>query len=122
MNRRVAYLRAVHLTYTRAAKAKASGGAPIPIAPAGSVRGMIIQVFGPYAAKAIRVAMCESGLNPNARNPSGASGVFQFLPSTWAMTPYHAASPFNAWANINAAHWLFVRDGYSWREWQCGAA
>jgi hypothetical protein len=81
---------------------------------------MITQAFGPYAATALRVATCESGLNPGARNASGASGVFQLMPSTWATTPYHAASPFNAWANINAAHWLFVRDGDSWREWQCG--
>ena len=42
-------------------------------------------------------------------------------PSTWSSTPYFGYSPFNAWANINAAHAIFVRDGYSWREWQCQA-
>ena len=83
---------------------------------------MIAQAFGSDTAKATRVAMCESALNSLARNASGASGVFQFLPWTWATTPYHTSSPFNAWANINAAHWLFVRDGHTWREWQCGAA
>ena len=92
------------------------------VAPVGGVQGVSTQAFGPYAAQALRVAACESRLNPNARNASGASGVFQFLPSTWAVAPYHAASPFNAWANINAAHWLFVHDDYDWREWQCGAA
>jgi hypothetical protein len=54
---------------------------------------MIYQVFGPYGAAAVRVATCESGLNPSAYNPisiggSHAEGVFQILyPSTWAGTP-----------------------------------
>ena len=29
------------------------------------------------------VAKFESGDNPNARNPSGATGVYQFMPQTW---------------------------------------
>ena len=90
-----------------------------------SVAGMINQVFGSYAAGAIQVATCESGLNPGATNPlsiggSHAAGVFQILyPSTWAGTSEAASSPYNAWANIVAAHEIFVRDGYSWREWTC---
>src|SRR5919109_584487 len=33
---------------------------------------------------ALRVARCQSGYTPRAYNPSsGASGLFQFLPSTW---------------------------------------
>jgi hypothetical protein len=31
----------------------------------------------------LRVAMCESGLNPTAQNRSGASGLFQFKPATF---------------------------------------
>ena len=32
----------------------------------------------------IRIAVCESGLNPNIKNPaSSASGIFQFLNSTF---------------------------------------
>ncbi len=95
-------------------------------APSGSsVANMISQVFGPYAGAATRVAQCESGLNPNATNPqpvgnSHAEGVFQILyPSTWSGTSYAGSSPYNAWANINAAHEIFARDGNSWREWQC---
>jgi Transglycosylase SLT domain len=88
-----------------------------------SVAGTIYQVFGPYAPSALNIARCESGLNPGAYNAaSHASGIFQILyPSTWSSTPYSGYSPFNAWANINAAHTIFVRDGYSWREWQCQA-
>ena len=73
----------------------------------------------------LRIAQCESGLNPNAYNPisiggSHAEGVFQILyPSTWSGTPQAASSPYDAWANIQAAHAIFMRDGYSWREWTC---
>ena len=99
--------------------------APAPVAPSSSVTGMIEQIFGANAPEAINIARCESGLNPGAYNPtsiggSHAAGVFQILyPSTWAGTPEAGASPYNAWANIEAAHAIFVRDGYSWREWTC---
>ena len=89
------------------------------------VSSIINQVFGPYASGALHVAQCESGLNPNAVNPmyignSRASGVFQVLyPSTWSTTSQAGASPFDAYANVRAAHDIFVRDGYSWREWVC---
>ncbi len=96
-----------------------------PAQPSGSVTGLIYQVFGAYAPAAIRVAMCESSLNPGAYNSisiggSHASGLFQILyPSTWSGTSQAGGSPYNAWSNIVAAHEIFVRDGYSWREWQC---
>ncbi|WP_207229389.1 LysM peptidoglycan-binding domain-containing protein [Ktedonosporobacter rubrisoli] len=94
-------------------------------ASSGQIISMINQVFGPYGPAAVRVAMCESTLNPGARNSfsiggSNAAGVFQILyPSTWGSTSQAGNSPYDAWANINAAHEIFVRDGYSWREWQC---
>ena len=91
-----------------------------PPVSSGSVQGEIRAVFGPYSGAALAVAACESSYNPNAYNrSSGASGVFQFLHSTWATTSYAGYSPFNAWANIHAAYQVFQRDGYSWREWQC---
>ena len=88
--------------------------------------GMIYQIFGSsYGAGAVRVAMCESGLNSTAYNPmsimgSHAMGLFQILyPSTWESTSQAGSSPYSARANIRAAHEIFVRDGYSWREWMC---
>lgn len=99
---------------------------PVPTGQS-SVATMIEQVFGPYAPGALQVARCESGLNPGAYNPtsiggSHAEGVFQILyPSTWMGTSEAGSSPYNAWANIVAAHQIFVRDGYSWREWSCAA-
>ena len=109
---------------------------PVPTQPAatpppgsggGSIVSMIDQVFGASAPTAVQIATCESGLNPNAYNPasiggSHAAGLFQILyPSTWYTTPQGQAglSPYDAMANIQAAHSIFVRDGYSWREWVC---
>jgi hypothetical protein len=86
---------------------------------------MIYEEFGPYGGAAVRVATCESGLDPSAYNPtsiggSHAAGVFQILyPSTWNGTSEAGSSPYNARANIRAAHYIFVRDGYSWSEWSC---
>jgi LysM domain/Transglycosylase SLT domain len=91
---------------------------PAPVGN-GSVAAMIYQVFGASGSAAINVARCESGLNPGAYNPSGAAGVFQIMPGTWAGTSEAGQSPYNAYANIVAAHQIFVRDGYSWREWTC---
>ncbi len=101
---------------------------PYPTSPGqAGVIAMINQVFGPYAGGALNVARCESGFNPLAYNPysiggNHAEGVFQILyPSTWDGTSEAASSPYNAMANILAAHQIFVRDGYSWREWSCAA-
>lgn len=67
---------------------------------------------------AFNVAWCESRYHPNSVNSSsGASGLFQFLPSTWAFTPQHSLSPFDPVANANAAAWLYTRDGPS--QWVC---
>jgi LysM repeat protein len=91
----------------------------------GSPRSIINEIFGADAPAALRIAMCESSLNPNAVNNisiggSHAEGLFQILyPSTWNTTSQAAMSPFNARANAIAAHEIFVRDGHSWREWAC---
>lgn len=82
-------------------------------------------VFGSFAPGALNIARCESGYDPNARNPfavgdSHAEGVFQILfPSTWSGTSYVNASPYDYHANIRAAYEIFHRDGNSWREWEC---
>jgi len=90
-----------------------------------SVVKIIHQVFGIHGSAAVRVAKCESSLNPNAHNRtavgnSHAAGLFQVLyPSTWYTTAQAAKSPYNAYTNTVAAHEIFVRDGHSWREWAC---
>jgi soluble lytic murein transglycosylase-like protein len=77
--------------------------------------------LGPAAQQwALRVAKCESSYNPNAVNRySGASGLFQFIPSTWASTPQAKAgkSVFDPVANAQAAAWLYKGAGP--RPWVC---
>ena len=69
--------------------AAARGTAPFTPPPPGSGGdglAAIYAVFGnsPGLSWALRVANCESHYNPLAVNrSSGASGLFQFMPSTW---------------------------------------
>lgn len=65
----------------------------------------------------LRVARCESRLNPYAHNRSGASGLFQFLPSTWRTTPYGRYSIWSARHQALAAAWMFAHHRSS--EWVC---
>lgn len=67
-----------------------------------------------------RKASCETGgtFNRFSRNlSSGASGLFQFLPSTWRTTPYASLSVWDPVANALAAGWMHMhgRGG----EWTC---
>lgn len=65
----------------------------------------------------LRKARCESGLSPFARNPSGSSGLFQFMPGTWATTPYAGRSIWSAkWSSLAAA-WMHVQGRGG--EWVC---
>lgn len=62
-----------------------------------------------------RKAVCESGLSPRAYNPSGAMGLFQFMGSTWASTPYAAHSVWSAkWASLGAGWMHAVGRGGEW--------
>jgi resuscitation-promoting factor RpfB len=67
----------------------------------------------------VRVAYCESRLNPGAYNASGASGLFQFMPGTWAANSvragYAGASVFDPVASANVAAWMFARgQAFQW--------
>jgi muramidase (phage lysozyme) len=65
--------------------------------------------YGISADLPLRIARCESNFRWDAKNPSStASGVFQFLSSTWATKPLaqQGASVFNADANVHTAIWL----------------
>jgi LysM repeat protein len=98
-------------------------GQPFPAADSPpSVEQAIHDAFAPLGpgavAWAMRVAGCESHYNPYAVNrSSGASGVFQFLPSTWASSPYAGASVFDPGANAQAAAWLYQHAGPG--QWEC---
>jgi hypothetical protein len=65
-----------------------------------------------------RKARCESVNFTDFYNEgSRASGVFQFLPSTWAGTPFAGFSIFSPVANVFAGAWMHAhgRGG----EWVC---
>jgi hypothetical protein len=107
------------------------GSPPPPDPPAPSVvpgREAVIELvrdhFAPFGSRTEAVALCvaeaESNFDPLAENPStGAAGVFQFLPSTWASLSALAgrggASVFDARANVAVAAWTVAE--YGWHPW-----
>jgi soluble lytic murein transglycosylase-like protein len=61
--------------------------APAPAPPAGSIEAIIAAAAAKYGVSdswMLKIARCESSLNPRAYNPAGPYiGLFQFLPSTF---------------------------------------
>jgi len=91
-------------------------------APPAWIGKIITDAFSPLGHDAVvwamRIAWCESRYHPNSVNSSSqASGLFQFLPSTWSGTPWANQSPFDPVANANAAAWLYNRYGPG--RWEC---
>jgi hypothetical protein len=74
--------------------------------------------YGQSPDDMVRVARCESGLDPYAVGGGGAYfGLFQFVPSTFANTPYGQYEITDAWANANAAAWMWAEGHKS--SWVC---
>jgi uncharacterized protein YraI len=73
--------------------------------------------YGQSRQDMLRVARCESNLDPYAVNPSGSYGLFQFIRSTWKSTPYGSADIFDPKANAGAAAWMWSEGRKS--EWVC---
>lgn len=107
-----------------------SGGGSWDHPPAVEQWRSLVQQFFPSnrVEEALVIIGCESNGDPDAVNPySGAAGLFQFLPSTWASTApkagYPEASPYDPEANVASAAWLANRYqelGYSyWHAWNC---
>lgn len=75
-------------------------------------RGLVATYFpGSLIDPALAVMQCESLGDPDAYNPySGASGLYQFIPGTWAVASVKAGfggvSVFDPEANVAAAAWL----------------
>jgi len=95
--------------------------APAPVDIEAVIRAAAA-AWGADASQLLRVAWCESRYNPLAYNPSsGASGLFQFMPRTWAANSvragYGGASAFDPVASANTAAYMF-RNGQAW-QWTC---
>jgi uncharacterized protein YraI len=74
--------------------------------------------YGQPREDMLRVARCESVLDPNAVNAtSGASGLFQFLDGTWARTPWAGDDVFDPVANAYATAWMWAQGNR--HEWVC---
>lgn len=76
--------------------------------------------FGVPASEMWAVARCETGgtFNPYAKNSSSsASGLFQFLTSTWASQGIRGHSVWDPVANALGAARIVARQG--WRQWVC---
>ena len=69
--------------------------------------------FGQSTSLAMSIAHRESRFDPKATNSSsGAAGIYQFMPTTWAHTPYRKHSPYNPrWAALGAM-WMWAHGGY----------
>jgi hypothetical protein len=90
--------------------------------PPDYIAKIITDAFSPLGHDAVvwamRIAWCESRYHPNSVNTdSGASGLFQFMPGTWAGTPWASQSPFDPVANAQAAAWLYSHYGPG--RWSC---
>jgi G5 domain/Transglycosylase SLT domain len=108
---------------TPVAEVRRVGTKPVP--PPADIEAVIRAAAAAWGADPIqllRVAWCESRYNALAYNArSGASGLFQFIPTTWAANSvragYTGASVFDPVANANVAAYMFSR-GQAW-QWAC---
>ena len=92
-------------------------------------RGLVASYFpASIVEDALRVIDCESNGDPNVVNPnSGAAGLFQFIPSTWAnvspMAGWAGADVLDPTANVAVAAWLSnytTGQGQGpWQQWNC---
>jgi hypothetical protein len=106
------------------------GGGDWDFPPAVERWRSLVQAYFPSSRvdEALAVLQCESLGDADAYNPySGASGLYQFLPSTWASASpsagFSGASAFDGEANIGTAAWLANRyeelgKGF-WGPWSC---
>jgi hypothetical protein len=74
--------------------------------------------YGQSENAMVRVARCESVLDPCAVNRSGPYyGLFQYLKSTWKTTPYGDRDIFDPEAQALATGWMWKQGRKN--EWAC---
>lgn len=100
---------------------------PFPLRPAPTIPEIIrsaASIHGANPDQLLRVARCESSLNPSAIGDHGAAvGLFQFHPATFMANvryggfPYDLGDRFDPAASANVAAWMFARGQSS--QWSC---
>lgn len=90
-------------------------------APAGSLEAIIQRHFGSAAPAAIRIAECESSMNPNARSATNDHGLFQInivhRDQFEAVTGAPWSSVYDPELNTIYARHLYAQQG--WGPWTC---
>lgn len=75
-------------------------------------------VWGADARKLARIVVCESGGDPRAHNPSGASGLTQQLAGYWPERARAAgvggASVYDPWSNLYVAAMMLAKSDSPW--------
>lgn len=67
-----------------------------------------------HVDRMLRIMACESGGNSYAFNPSGATGLFQIMPSWQRVWPGDYTDP---WTNAAVAYQIWLSQGYA--AWVC---
>lgn len=106
---------------------RTTNSAPIRHELAGGVEQWrsLVAVYFPadQVDRALRVMACESGGDPNAYNPSGASGLMQVLASWADNFGYRPTDLFDPAINLQVARYLWddgeARVGNGWVHWVC---
>jgi hypothetical protein len=80
--------------------------------------GKAARKYGQSKKVMLRVARCESNLDPCAVNRSGPYyGLYQYLKSTWKTTPYGDESIWDPEAQAMATGWMWKQGRKN--EWVC---
>lgn len=78
-------------------------------------RGLVAAYFPPEAVdRMLRIMACESGGDPGAHNPSGASGLLQIMPFWQKAWP---GDYFDPSTNVAVAYQIWLQQGYG--AWVC---
>jgi hypothetical protein len=110
---------AIEANEARAAEERRTAAAAT--APAGSLEAIIHRHFGSAAPAAIRIAECESRMNPNARSATNDHGLFQINAvhrgQFEAVTGAPWSSVYDPELNTIYARYLYGQQG--WGPWTC---
>lgn len=79
---------------------------------------LIRETFPEDPDRALAIANCESGFNPNAKGPTQDSGIFQIHePSHGVRMEALGLDPFDVEDNVAYARNLYDEQG--WKPWVC---
>lgn len=130
LEHRAALLRAEAARIEEARQARARAAAAPPPAPrvsaparvgsCGGWESLIAAYFPNEVAKACSVMMCESRGNPTVHNSrSTASGLWQFLDSTWKSVTGTPGPAANYSPDTQTAAAAKLRNSSGWSPWSC---